>query len=286
MKILIIGSNGQLGRQMQKTLLKRNLEFDAFDLPKIDICDMQSVQNILNKGSYKTIINCAAYTNVDRAESDHEATYNVNALGPRNIAMLCKEYGLDLFHISTDYVFSGNPIIENEKPRPYIETDSCSPNTAYGETKLAGEEFIKQNHDQYYILRTAWLYGDGKNFVKTMIDLSKDRNELNVVDDQYGSPTSTVDLAETIFALIDSSKYGIYHATCEGFCSWHDFAKKIFELRGIDIKVTSVSSEEFLGPAKRPTWSVLENAKLKEAGMNTMREWGVSLKEYLDNLDE
>ncbi len=252
MKILIIGSNGQLGRQMQKTLLEHSFEFDAVDLPMIDICDTQSIQNILDKGSYKTIINCAAYTNVDKAEFDRQTAYNVNALGPKNLAMLSNEYGLDLFHISTDYVFSGSPIMQNEKPRPYIETDICSPSTVYGVTKLAGEEFIKQFHDQYYILRTAWLYGDGNNVVRTMRALSKDKDELSVADDQYGSPTCTVDLAETILALIGTSKYGTYHATCEGFCSWHDLAKRIFELRGIDIKVTPGSSEGFVRPAKRP----------------------------------
>ena len=286
MKSLIIGSNGQLGKQMCKTLLEHKVEFDAFDLPQIDICDMQSIQNIIKKGDYSTIINCAAYTNVDKAESERQAAYEVNAQGPKNIAMVCNEYGLDLFHISTDYVFSGSPITQNAKPRAYIETDICSPSTTYGTTKLAGEEFIRQIHEHHYILRTAWLYGDGKNFVKTMLASSQDKDELSVVNDQYGSPTCTVDLAETIYRLMGTSKYGTYHATCEGFCTWYDFAKKIFELKEIDIKVTPVSSEEFVRPAKRPAWSVLENARLKELGMNTMREWGVSLKEYLENSDD
>ncbi len=286
MKTLLIGSNGQLGRQMRETLLEHKLKFDAFDLPQIDISNIQSVRNIIKRGNYGTIINCAAYTNVDEAETSKQAAFDANALGPKNIAIICNEYGLDLFHISTDYVFSGDPIIQDEKPRPYIETDICSPNTVYGRTKLMGEEYIRKIHDRHYILRTAWLYGNGSNFVKTMLSLSKDNNELRIVDDQYGSPTSTVDLARAIFMLIGASKYGTYHATCEGFCTWYEFAKKIFELKKIDIEVVPVSSKEFVRPAKRPAWSVLENARLKELGMNNFRNWEVSLKEYLDNLDD
>ena len=286
MKTLIIGSNGQLGKQMCKTLSKHKYEFDAYDLPQINISNIESIQGVLKRDNYGTIINCAAYTNVDKAEADRDEAYKINSLGPNNIAMLCDEYGLDLFHISTDYVFSGSPVIEDGKPRPYIETDICSPNTTYGRTKLAGEEFVRQIHRRHYILRTAWLYGEGNNFVKTMLALSKDKDEISVVDDQYGSPTSTVDLAETILALIGTNQYGTYHATCEGFCTWYEFAKKIFEIKKVDIKVVPISSKEFVRPAKRPAWSVLDNKRLKKLGMNNFRNWEVSLKEYLDNFDD
>lgn len=281
MRVLIVGSNGQLGREMQKQLIEQQIGFEAFDVPNIDITSQESIDQVLQSNVFDTVVNCAAYTDVDGAEGDYDTAYKINALGCKYLALACAKRDLELVHVSTDYVFSGDGIIENGKHRAYLETDSCEPNTAYGKTKLAGEQLIRENCDKYYILRTAWLYGDGGNFVRTMLKLAKDRNELGVVNDQFGSPTSTVDLALAIISLLGSGKYGLFHATCEGVCTWYDFAKKIFEIKGMEIKVNAVTSEEFIRPAPRPKWSVLENASLKRLGKNEFRRWETSLKEYL-----
>lgn len=279
--ILIIGSNGQLGTQMQKKLSATGKRYCALDYPDVDITNMNSLSRLIAHIKPRTIVNCAAYTNVDKAETEPEAVYAVNALGPRNLARLCNAEGIELMHVSTDYVFDGEPIVEGGQPRPYVETDPCAPATVYGKTKLEGETFVQSECDKWYILRTAWLYGEGANFVRTMLKLAETNDTLRVVDDQIGSPTSTVEMAEAICTMIVSGRYGLYHATCEGQCSWFEFARKIFSLAGVDIRVEAVSSAEFLRPAKRPNWSVLENARLKEAGINTFRHWEDALSEYL-----
>jgi dTDP-4-dehydrorhamnose reductase len=288
--ILIIGSNGQLGRQMQKELTARRMAFAAVDYPDIDITQPMSLDRLVADTQPQTVVNCAAYTNVDRAEADEGAAYAINALGPKNLAQICGENGIELVHVSTDYVFNGVPILENGTPRPYVETDPCAPATAYGRTKLAGERFVQEGCDRWYILRTAWLYGEGHNFVKTMLRLSETRDALTVVDDQIGSPTSTVDLAKTICALIGSGACGLYHATCEGQCSWYDFAKRIFELAGRSTSVQPVTTEEYRraypASAPRPKWSVLENSRLIEVGKNVFRHWEDALKEYLLDINK
>jgi len=286
--ILIIGSNGQLGKQMQIELTKRGELFTAYDYPDIDITNQTSMRELIYNIKPDTVVNCAAYTNVDTAEDDYDNAYKINAVGPKMLAEICNEKKIDLFHISTDYVFNGQAIIENGYPRPYIESDKCDPQTAYGETKLAGERFVQSCHDKYYLLRTAWLYGDGNNFVRTMLKLADRNDTVRVVDDQIGSPTSTVDLAHAICSLIGSEAYGLYHATCEGFCSWYDFARMIFMLKSYKTKVIPTTSEEFASSrsaktAKRPAWSVLENAQLKQINRNVFRTWETSLKEYLEN---
>lgn len=286
--ILIIGSNGQLGRQMQKTLSARGQEFAAFDFPDIDISQEDSIQKLFETTQPHVVVNCAAYTNVDSAEGDEETAYKINALGSKFLAQACRDKDIELVHISTDYVFSGEPIMENGKPRPYTEGDNCTPSTAYGRTKLAGERFVQEGCDKCYILRTAWLYGDGHNFVKTMLRIAEQNDTVSVVNDQIGSPTSTVDLAEAVCALIGSGEYGLYHATCEGQCSWYDFAKKIFELKDKAITTLAVTSEEYSrkypAAASRPKWSVLDNVALKRIGKNVFRCWEDSLKEYLQNI--
>lgn len=281
--LLIIGSEGQLGKQMQKLLKEKSLGFHAVDFPGVDITDVNSVRKVLGKSDYSCVINCAAYTNVDKAESNEDAAYRVNALGSKYIAQVCEENDIELVHVSTDYVFSGEGMIENGAKRGYIESDICKPVTVYGKTKCEGEKFVRSIVQKHYILRTAWLYGDGDNFVRTILKLAKINDTLRVVCDQFGSPTSTVDLARAIVELIGSGEYGTFHATCEGICSWYDFAKKIIEYAGIDIKVVPVSSEEFVRPAKRPHWSVLENKRLKECGKNCLRDWQESLKQYVEN---
>lgn len=279
--ILIIGSNGQLGLEMQRRLKKDNVQFAACDYPDVDITRHVAVEELINAIKPSTVINCAAYTNVDKAESDKDNAYNVNALGPKNIAQVCRERDIELVHISTDYVFSGIPIIENGKLRPYVEEDECAPCTVYGSTKLEGERFVQSIGDKWYILRTAWLYGDGNNFVKTMLKLAESHDEIRIVNDQFGSPTSTTDLAGAVCSLIGTGAYGLYHATCEGKCSWYDFGKEVFRLKGLKIKLIPITSEELIRPAKRPKWSVLENAALKAAGKNVFRPWKDALKEYL-----
>ena len=279
--ILVIGSNGQLGRQMQRALKKRALDYVGCDFPDIDITQSFSVEKWIDNMKPTVIVNCAAYTNVDQAESYEETAYKVNAIGPKHLAEVCSLRDIELIHISTDYVFSGVAPLENSHPRAYIETDTCAPETAYGKTKLAGERFIQEIWQKHYILRTAWLYGDGNNFIRTMLKLAKTNSQLRVVNDQFGSPTSTVDLAEAICGLFNTGAWGLYHATCEGQCNWFEFAKKIFEIKKIDVEVIPVTSEEFVRPAKRPAWSVLENAALNRIKANGFRPWEVALREYL-----
>ncbi len=281
MKILIIGSNGQLGRQMQKALAMHDMDFAAYDYPDVDITDIASVEKLVQTVVPSAVVNCAAYTNVDQAETDAENAYRINALGPKILAEACAPKGIELVHISTDYVFGDEPVMLNGMPRPYLEDDACHPATVYGSTKLEGERFLQQSEAKVYILRTAWLYGDGNNFVRTMRRLGKENGAVRVVNDQIGSPTSTVDLSEAVCSLIGTGAYGLYHATCEGQCSWYEFAKKIFELSDMSVDMTAVTSEEFVRPAKRPAWSVLENAQLKRIGKNVFRHWEDSLKEYL-----
>lgn len=279
--ILIIGSNGQLGLEMQKKLKQMHIEFAAYDYPEVDITDKEKLRCVIDLVKPNAIVNCAAYTNVDAAETDTDNAYRVNALGAKNLAQLCNEYDIELIHISTDYVFSGDGIIENGVKRPYVETDQCAPVAVYGKTKYEGEQFVQFNCKKYYILRTAWLYGDGNNFVRTMLALAQKNDTITVVTDQIGSPTSTVDLAEAIIALIGSGVYGLYHATCEGQCSWYEFAKKIFEIKQISVNLVPVTSDQFVRPAKRPAWSVLENAALKSIDKNVFRSWEDALIDYL-----
>lgn len=281
MKILIIGSNGQLGRQMQKELTQRNIDYAAYDYPDVDITDLGSLQRLIAEVSPVVVVNCAAYTNVDQAETDTENAYRINALGPKILAQICAEKAIELVHISTDYVFSGEPVMQDGLPRPYLEEDMCDPATAYGRTKLEGERFVQQSGARYYILRTAWLYGDGNNFVRTMQRLGRENGAVRVVSDQFGSPTSTVDLAKAVCELIGTGAYGLYHAVCEGRCSWFEFAKKIFELSDMHVEMTAVTSAEFVRPAKRPAWSVLENGQLKRIGKNIFRHWEDALRDYL-----
>lgn len=282
--ILIIGSNGQLGLQMQQVLAQRHMDFEAYDYPDVDIADFSSMNGLIGQINPDAVVNCAAYTHVDQAEAEPDSAYRINALGPKNLADICSARDIELVHISTDYVFSGEPVMENGRPRPYIETDPCEPCTVYGQTKLEGELAVQQGCGKYYILRTAWLYGDGNNFVKTMLKLAKSQDTVRVVNDQIGSPTSTADLAQAVCAVIGTGQYGLYHATCEGRCSWYDFAREIFSLSRMDIRVVPVTSEEFVRPAKRPKWSVLENRGLKNIGKNVFRDWEDALREYLENL--
>ncbi|MCC0654169.1 dTDP-4-dehydrorhamnose reductase [Clostridioides sp. ES-S-0005-03] len=286
MKILITGSNGQLGRELVNQLESINqsikqVKYDILPTTRddLDISNQTNVDSFITYNKPDVIINCAAYTKVDACEDNIETSYKINSLGARNLAIASKKVNAKLVHISTDYVFNGI------SKYPYKEDNKTEPNSVYGKSKLMGEKFVEQFSHKYFILRTAWLYGDGNNFVKTMIKFSKENKEVNVVDDQFGSPTSTVDLAKVIINIMETENYGVYHATCEGECSWYDFAKKIFELKNIDIKVNPIKSKDFKSKTQRPQYSVLDNFMLKLIGLNSFRKWEESIEEYLKEYD-
>lgn len=288
--ILLTGCNGQLGRAIQleygntEEFIKTDAVLvDGADYEVLDISDIDAVMELVERTKPTAIINCAAYTNVDGCETDTDNAYKANAIGPRNLAIAAGRLGIKLMHISTDYVFAG------DGSKPYTEFDAPSPVSAYGRTKLAGEEFVKSFCDKYFILRTAWLYGDGKNFVKTMLRLSETHDEVSVVCDQKGSPTSAKELAKMIHHLLPTESYGIYHATCEGDTNWADFTETIFAKKGLKTKVNHVTSEEYarMNPASanRPKYSILDNYMLRLTGDKfKMASWEDALDEYLKEM--
>ncbi len=275
-KVLITGCNGQLGRALNKLLANKDIEIINTDVDNLDICDAAQVSALIKKEQPDTIINCAAHTAVDKCETDRENAARINALGPKNLAAAAKETGAQLVQVSTDYVFDGNA------SKPYVETDTPCPQSVYGSTKLDGERAVMEIMDRYYIIRTAWLYGDGTNFVKTMLRLAKEHDTITVVNDQFGSPTSAMELGRMILHIVDSGEYGIYHATCEGMTNWHDFAKAIFTLAKSNVNLIPVTTAEYpASVAKRPAYSVLENAKLNSQGAYRMKQWEDALEEYM-----
>ena len=281
MKILITGANGMLAKSVRKRLEKGN-ELICTDVADLDITDEKAVMEFVTNAKPDYIINCAAYTAVDKAEEAGEIVRKINADGPKNLVIAAKTVDAPLVHISTDYVFGGDLDIEEE----YKEEDEKHPVTAYGITKLEGEEKIKENTDKYYIFRTAWLYGDGNNFVRTMLKLGETKDEINVVADQHGSPTYAEDLANIIGEAIEKKiPYGIYHATNEGFTTWYDFTKAIFEYAGIICQVNPVTTEKYIEmmkitQAKRPKNSQMSKEKLLAQGIH-VPEWEDALKRYL-----
>lgn len=283
MNVIVTGSKGQLGKEVIRQLSNdEKYKIIPCDIEELDITLIEDVNAFFKTFKPDLVINCAAYTAVDKCEEEVELAYKINAIGPRNLAIVSEKYNAELIHISTDYVFNGDGNIDEAGSfRPYCEFDSIDPQSVYGKTKAEGENFVKAFSSKYYIVRTAWLYGDGANFVRTMIDLSKKHDELNVVDDQVGSPTSTYELARAIISLIHTENYGVYHGTCEGQCSWYEFTKKIFEIKGIKTKVNPCTSEEFPRPAKRPNYSVLDNVMFRLNGGYEFGEWESALREYL-----
>ncbi len=276
-KVLITGCNGQLGRALNELLRDSDVEIINTDVSELDICDLEQVRRLLAEKRPDTIMNCAAHTAVDKCETDVENAQKINGLGPKNLATAAKEIDAQMVQVSTDYVFSGDADI------PYTEEDAPCPQSVYGSTKLEGEQAVASILERYYIVRTAWLYGDGNNFVKTMLRLAETRDEITVVNDQYGSPTSALELARMILHIVDSGEYGIYHGTCEGIASWYEFACKIFSLAGVNINVVPVTTEEYpASVAKRPAYSVLENKKLNSQGSYRMKQWEDALEEYMD----
>lgn len=304
MKVLITGGLGQLGIELSKQLQARAdiTEVYSISRQKLDISSEKSVQAVLTHYQPDIVINCAAYTVVDLCEQHQDKAHQVNVLGPKYLAQACDQIGAKLVHVSTDYVFNGyfNNIeaMEDEeylsssleyrmhqakRSIPWVETDEVEPQNVYGKTKVEGEEMVREYCSNHFIVRTAWLYGEGNNFVRTMLKLAETNKELNVVADQFGNPTSTKELAHVIIDLVQTEYYGTYHATCEGVCSWYDLACKIFKIKGLEVQVNPVTSEAFPRPAKRPYYSALENKNLKELGLNTFKHWEEALKEYLGN---
>lgn len=276
MRILVTGAKGQLGNEVLKVL--NNEEIYGFGKEEMDITDFIQTQAKIKEIQPHVVIHCAAYTNVDGCESDVDLAFQVNSKGAENVARACLNAGAEMVYVSTDYVFDGS------KGEPYYETDLPNPINVYGKSKLAGEESVKTVLSKYYIVRTAWVYGiQGKNFVKTMLELSKKQDTINVVNDQIGSPTYAFDLAQAIAVLINSKKYGIYHITNSGECSWYEFAKKIFELKGINIQVNPITSQQLNRPAKRPSYSVLKNFNLETNLGYKMRRWDRALEDFLNS---
>ena len=277
MKILITGANGMLAKAVKDEF--KNDELILTDVADLDITDLEAVSVFVSSVKPEMIINCAAYTAVDKAETEQELAYKINAIGPKNLAIVAKENGCILVHVSTDYVFGGDRDVSLD----YSEDDEKNPGAVYGTTKLSGEKFITENCSDYYIFRTAWLYGEGKNFVRTMISLSETHNELKVVNDQHGSPTYAVDLASIIHQAIEKKiPYGIYNSTNLGYTTWYDFTKKIFEIKGINCNVLPVTSEEFASVAKRPKNSQMSKQKLLDCGI-VIPEYEDALRRYLEN---
>ena len=288
-KILVTGANGQLGRAIRKEYKSESAEFFNTDVIKaegvnatLDITKIDEVMSLIRQEKPDVIINCAAHTNVDKCEQEWDLAYKINAIGPRNLSIAAAETGAKIIHVSTDYVFEGNGTV------PYTEFDAPNPISAYGKTKCEGEKFVKDFADRYFILRTAWLYGDGRNFVKTMLRLSETNEEISVVYDQLGSPTSASELAKMIHYLEPTENYGLFHATCEGDTNWADFTEEIFRLAGKNTKVRHVTSEQYaqMNPAsaKRPAYSILENYMIKLTSDFRMADWKDAIAEYMKQI--
>ena len=283
MKILVTGANGMLAKEVKERFQKGN-EIIATDVAELDITNEKMVNEVIAEIKPDYIINCAAYTAVDKAEENYELADKINGDGPKNLAKSAKAVGAKLVHISTDYVFGGDLDVSKD----YDEDDEKEPVTVYGKTKLHGEQGIEENMDEYYIFRTAWLYGvGGNNFVKTMTKLGSTRDEINVVSDQHGSPTYAKDLADIIYQAIEKKiPYGIYNATNQGYTTWYEFTKEILKEQGIKCKVNPVTTEEYIKmmkitQAKRPFNSQMSKQKLKDQGIN-VPDWKDGLKRYLE----
>lgn len=277
MRIMVTGANGQLGQELVKQLSDSEHDLFAYTKTELDITDTESVLTVCDDIKPHIIINAAAYTNVDGAETNEELAYQVNAVGQRNLTVAAEKVGAKICYISTDYVFNG------QATSPYNEYMNVDPLGVYGQSKYAGEFLTQTLHTKYFIVRTAWVYGEyGPNFVKTMLKLAEEKSELGVVHDQVGSPTYTVDLAEFLIELVQTEKYGIYHCTNSGICSWYEFAQEIFKLAKKDIKVVPLTSDQFPRPAKRPTYSVLGDLSVRINGFIPRRNWKEALGEYIN----
>lgn len=282
-KIIVTGCNGQLGIAINKQY-EGNTEIELIntDVAQLDITNIDEVMKLVKEVKPYAIINCAAYTNVNSCETDADNAYRINAIGPRNLSVAATEAGAKLVQVSTDYVFSG------KADKPYTEFDLTGPQGVYGASKLAGENFVKEFAKDYFIIRTAWLYGEGKNFVKTMLQLSEKTDKVTVVGDQFGTPTSAEELAKAICYLVPSENYGLFHGTCEGYCHWADFAKEIFRLAGKKTVVEEITTGEYQtanpASAPRPAYSILENYMLRLTSDFQFADWHDGIGRYLKSL--
>ncbi len=281
MKILIVGHTGMLGTDMLFAARNAGHEVYGIDYPDIDITRPESIRACLRNSRPDAVINCAAFTAVDACEIETGRAFSVNAEGAGNIALAAKEVGSMFVHYSTDYVFGGDATV------PYVESDPTGPRSVYGRSKLEGERLAGANNDRTFIIRIAWLYGTGgTNFVKTMRELAKKKeaagSRLQVVNDQIGSPTCTIDVCSQTLILLETGRFGLYHSTSEGQCSWYDFAREIVRAAGFKAIVDPCTSAEFPRPAPRPAWSVLENAELKSLGLNRMPHWKEAFSAFLE----
>lgn len=283
-KIIVTGANGQLGRAINQVYAS-NGEYECVntDVKDLDITDIDAVVRYVDEIKPYAVINCAAHTNVNGCETDVDNAYRINAIGPRNLSIAATRAGARLMHVSTDYVFDGHA------STPYTEFDTPNPEAVYGKTKLAGENFVKEFAKDYFIIRTAWLYGDGKNFVKTMLGLSQTHDKVTVVGDQFGSPTSASELAKAIAYLLPTDNFGLFHGTCEGITNWADFTREIFRLAGKSTEVITVTSEEYEKNttgvvAPRPAYSVLENYMFKLTTNHMFADWEKAIAEYIQNM--
>lgn len=281
MKTLVTGAAGQLGSDVVTILRNKGHDVHECDRNEMDITDMDQCQQVIDNYEPDVIIHCAAYTAVDAAETDIDGAYAVNVVGTRNITLAAESNGAKLIYISTDYVFDGTDA------EPYQEYDNTNPQSIYGKSKRAGEVLVQSLSSQYFIVRTSWLYGvQGNNFVKTMLRLGQERTSLKVVNDQRGSPTYSVDLANFLFELMQTEKYGIYHASNSGLCTWYEFTQAIFEEAhqlGINIiaQAEPCSTDEFPRPAQRPANSVMEHLSIRTNGFQDLRPWREGLKDFL-----
>ena len=274
--ILVTGSTGQLGSDVVKELLKRGYSTLSPNRSEFNLCSEDSIRNYILNSNCEAIVHCAAYTQVDKAEDEKDLCIKINATATKHIVKCAKILDIPMIYISTDYVFDGT------KDGEYTENDETNPINIYGESKLAGEKYVQEILDKYYIVRTSWVFNiNGKNFIETMLRLSKANNQLSIVNDQIGSLTYTKDLSRLLVDMLETSKYGLYHATNEGYCSWYEFADTIFKLANINIDIKAINSNEYASRAKRPLNSKLSKDKLIEYGFKPLPHWEDALKDYL-----
>ena len=280
MRVFVTGVKGQLGYDVMNELEKQGLEGIGVDIDEMDITDADQVNKVIKEAAPDAVIHCAAYTAVDAAEDNEEICRKVNAQGTENIAKVCEELDIKMMYISTDYVFNG------QGERPWEPDDEREPLNVYGQTKYEGELAIEEHVKKFFTVRIAWVFGvNGKNFIKTMLNLGKTHDHLTVVNDQTGSPTYTYDLARLLVDMIQTDKYGRYHATNEGLCTWYEFAREIFKQAGMDVSVAPVSSDEYPAKAKRPSNSRMDKSKLTANGFQPLPTWQDALSRYLKEID-
>lgn len=279
MKVLVTGAAGQLGYDVMKVLQERKIEAVGTDLEDFDITDAGATENFITAAAPDVIVHCSAFTAVDKAEDEVEICRNVNVKGTENIARVCSELDAKMIYISTDYVFSGM------ETQPYEVDDVTDPVNVYGQMKLSGELIVRHFLKKYFIVRTSWVFGkNGSNFIKTMLRLGKDHAEVRVVSDQIGSPTYTADLAILLCDMLTTEKYGVYHATNEGFCSWADLAEEAFRQAQMPVKVVRIKSEAYPTRAKRPMNSRLSKEKLAQNGFKRLPHWQEAVKRYIQEV--